>query len=68
VVVVKKIKQLQESNLAPLVTLGNTLKSWQKEIVRMWRFSKTNLITEGLHRRMDEVLNRAYGRNYLSRN
>ena len=61
----QKIKQLQESNLAPLVTLGNTLESWQKEIVRMWRFSKTNSITEGLHRRMDEVLNRAYGmRNF----
>ena len=61
----KKIKQLQESNLVPLVTLGNTLESWQKEIVRMWRFSKTNSITEGLHRRMDEVLNRAYGmRNF----
>jgi hypothetical protein len=27
----------------------------------MWRFSKTNSITEGLHRRMDEIQNRAYG-------
>ncbi len=61
----KKIKQLQDSNLAPLVTLGNTLESWKTEIARMWRFSKTNSITEGLHRRMDEVLNRAYGmRNF----
>ncbi len=60
-----KVRQLQESNLTPLITLGNTLESWQKEIVRMWRFSKTNSITEGLHRRMDEVLNRAYGmRNF----
>ena len=57
--------QLQESKFAPLVTLGNTLESWQKEIVRMWRFSKTNSITEGLHRRIDEILNRAYGmRNF----
>lgn len=59
------VKQLQESKLGPLITLGNTLESWQNEIVRMWRFSKTNSITEGLHRRMDEVLNRAYGmRNF----
>lgn len=59
------VKQLQESKLGPMVTLGNTLENWQKEIVRMWRFSKTNSITEGLHRRMDEVLNRAYGmRNF----
>ncbi|MFN7905000.1 MAG: transposase [Pseudobdellovibrionaceae bacterium] len=55
------IRKLQESKLRPLVTLGNTLENWQKEIVRMWRFSKTNSITEGLHRRMDEILNRAYG-------
>ena len=59
------IRMLQESKFAPLVTLGNTLEDWQKEIVRMWRFSKTNSITEGLHRRMEEVLNRAYGmRNF----
>jgi transposase len=59
------IKQLQESKLGPMVTLGNTLEDWQKEIVRMWRFSKTNSITEGLHRRMEEVLDRAYGmRNF----
>lgn len=59
------IKMLQESKFAPLVTLGNTLESWQMEIVRMWRFSKTNSITEGLHRRMEEVLDRAYGmRNF----
>lgn len=61
----KMITQLQESKLGPLVTLGNTLFDWQKEIVRMWRFSKTNSITEGLHRRMEEVLDRAYGmRNF----
>ena len=59
------IKQLQESNLGPLVTLGKTFFDWQVEIARMWRFSKTNSITEGLHRRIDEILNRAYGmRNF----
>ena len=59
------VKMLQESKFAPMVTLGNTLENWQMEIVRMWRFSKTNSITEGLHRRMEEVLDRAYGmRNF----
>ena len=59
------ITLLQESKFKPMVTLGNTLNEWKEEIVRMWRFSKTNSITEGLHRRMDEILNRAYGmRNF----
>jgi transposase len=59
------IKSLQESPFASMATLGNTLFEWQNEIVRMWRFSKTNSITEGLHRRVDEILNRAYGmRNF----
>lgn len=60
-----KIRALKESKFKSLETLGNTLENWQEEIVRMWRFSKTNSITEGLHRRMDEILNRAYGmRNF----
>lgn len=59
------VNELKNSGFAPLITLGNTLENWQEEIVRMWRFSKTNSITEGLHRRMDEILNRAYGmRNF----
>ena len=55
------IRALKMSNFRNLETLGNTLESWSEEIVRMWRFSKTNSITEGLHRRMDEIQNRAYG-------
>lgn len=59
------LKSLQESPFVSMATLGNTLFEWQNEIVRMWRFSKTNSITEGLHRRVDEILNRAYGmRNF----
>ena len=56
-----KIRALKESKFKNLITLGNTLEEWSEEIVRMWRFSKTNSITEGLHRRMDEIQNRAYG-------
>ena len=55
------IQALKKSGLRNLETLGNTLDEWKDEIVRMWRFSKTNSITEGLHRRMDEIQNRAYG-------
>lgn len=61
----EKIRALKESGFRNLETLGKTLENWMEEIVRMWRFSKTNSITEGLHRRMDEILNRAYGmRNF----
>ncbi len=61
----RAIRELQESGFKALITLGNTLESWQEEIVRMWRFSKTNSITEGLHNRMEEILRRAYGmRNF----
>ncbi len=55
------IRALKTSNFGNLETLGRTLEDWSEEIVRMWRFSKTNSITEGLHRRMDEIQNRAYG-------
>lgn len=55
------IRDLKMSKFRNLETLGNTLENWSEEIVRMWRFSKTNSITEGLHRRMDEIQNRAYG-------
>jgi transposase len=55
------IRALKTSKFRNLETLGDTLENWSEEIVRMWRFSKTNSITEGLHRRMDEIQNRAYG-------
>jgi transposase len=47
------IRALKTSRFRNLETLGDTLENWSEEIVRMWRFSKTNSITEGLHRRMD---------------
>lgn len=61
----KSIELLKDSGLRWLERLGDTLDSWQEEIVRMWRFSKTNSITEGLHNRMEEIIRRAYGfRNF----
>ncbi|PUT38513.1 ISL3 family transposase, partial [Legionella taurinensis] len=45
--------------------------SWKEEIVRMWRFSKSNGITEGFHRKMKLIQRRAYGfknfENYRTR-
>ena len=56
------LEQLQDS---PLRTLAKTLKSWMGPILAMWRFSKTNGITEGFHNKMEMMSRRAYGfRNF----
>jgi transposase len=61
----KMIKALKESGFKKLMTLGKTLYQWREEIVRMWRFSKSNGITEGFHRKMKLIQRRAYGfRNF----
>jgi transposase len=59
------IRKLQESGFESMITLGNTLASWSEEIVRMWRFTKSNGITEGFHNKMELISRRAYGfRNF----
>lgn len=61
----KMITALKESPFKRLVTLGKTLYQWREEVVRMWRFSKNNGITEGFHRKMKLIQRRAYGfRNF----
>jgi transposase len=56
---------LRMSPFEPLSTLGKTLQSWDKEIVQMWRFTKSNGITEGFHNKMELINRRAYGfRNF----
>lgn len=55
------INQLKASPFKSLRTLGKTLWQWREEIVRMWRFTKTNGITEGFHRKMKLIQRRAYG-------
>lgn len=58
-------QQLLDSPFASLQTLGKTLQVWDKEIVRMWRFTKSNGITEGFHNKMELISRRAYGfRNF----
>jgi len=57
--------ELRQSGLAQLVVLGDTLHSWSEEIARMWRFTRSNGITEGFHNKMETLSRQAYGfRNF----
>lgn len=59
------IGQLRATTLEPLRSLGETLYSWRAEIGRMFRFTKTNSITEGFHNKMEMLSRRAFGfRNF----
>jgi transposase len=59
------IMQLKATTLEPLRSLGQTLYSWRNEIARMFRFTKTNGITEGFHNKMEMLSRRAFGfRNF----
>ena len=61
----RRIAQLKASPFRPFKTLGKTLYQWREEIARMWRFTKSNGITEGFHRKMKLIQRRAYGfRNF----
>jgi transposase len=54
-----------ESPWESIKTFGRTLQSWLEPIVRMWRFTKNNGITEGFHTKMEMISRRAYGfRNF----
>ena len=56
------IEQFEQS---PARALAATLRSWLEPIVRMWRFTKSNGITEGFHTKMEMLSRRAYGfRNF----
>lgn len=59
------VEELRRTPFRHLQTLGATLDNWKEEIARMFRFSKTNGITEGLHNKMEMLSRRAYGfRNF----
>ena len=56
------LKQFEQS---PARALAATLKDWIEPIVGMWRFSKSNGITEGFHTKMEMLSRRAFGfRNF----
>lgn len=59
------LEELLNSPWEPMQTFGKTLQSWLEPIVRMWRFSKNNGITEGFHNKMEMISRRAFGfRNF----
>lgn len=56
---------IQQFTQSPAKALAATLTSWLEPIVGMWRFSKSNGITEGFHTKMEMLSRRAYGfRNF----
>jgi RNA polymerase sigma factor (sigma-70 family) len=44
--------------VAQLRALGDTIHSWSEEIGRMWRFTRSNGITEGFHNKMENYRQR----------
>jgi transposase len=55
------IETLRTSGFEAAGTLAKALSEWTEEIVRMWRFTRNNGITEGFHRKMKLIQRRAYG-------
>lgn len=55
------LEYLKQLPIQACKTLARTLEAWQEEIARMWRFTKSNGITEGFHRKMKLIQRRAYG-------
>lgn len=59
------IEECRRSPLIRFQELSRTLKRWLEPIACMWRFSKSNGITEGLHNKMEMLSRRAFGfRNF----
>jgi transposase len=59
------IEECRRSHLPRFNDLARTLKRWLEPIARMWRFTKNNGITEGLHTKMEMLSRRAFGfRNF----
>ena len=59
------LNELKSSPFKALASLGKTFCLWKEEILRMWRFRKSNGVTEGFHRKMKLIQRRAYGfRNF----
>ena len=61
----KFIELLKDCGFELFKKLGKTMEYWQDEIGRMFRFTGSNHITEGFHRKMKLIQRRAYGfRNF----
>ncbi|WP_108645456.1 ISL3 family transposase [Polynucleobacter rarus] len=59
------LQLLDQFEQSPAKVIAHTIRSWLEPIVRMWRFSKSNGITEGFHTKMEMISRRAFGfRNF----
>ena len=62
---IQLVEELLDSGLESMETLARTLKDWAEEIDLMWRFSKSNGVTEGFHQKLKLIQRCAYGfRNF----
>ena len=55
------MEQMEYDSNSHFKALHNTMRNWYEPIIRMWRFSLNNGITEGFHRKMKLIQRRAYG-------
>jgi transposase len=55
------ITQLKSVSFEHCRKLAKSMEKWQEEIVRMWRFTKSNGTTEGFHRKMKLIQRLAFG-------
>ena len=62
---IKKLKEMMKTMRYEAPTefgkLAETISEWFAPIIRMWRFTKNNGITEGFHRKMKLIQRMAYG-------
>ena len=59
------LELIEQFAASPFSALAATLTYWLEPIVRMWRFSRSNGITEGFHNKMEMISRRAFGfRNF----
>ena len=59
------MKEMKYEATQEFERLAETISEWFTPIIRMWRFTKNNSITEGFHRKMKLIQRRAYGyRNF----
>ena len=55
------MKQMKYEATQEFERLAKTISDWFAPIIRMWRFTKNNSITEGFHRKMKLIQRMAYG-------
>ena len=61
----RSIAELRASPFPSLRTLGDTFAAWADEIARMWRYTRSNGITEGFHTKIEVLQRQSYGfRNF----